>query len=96
MSYRRVQEPAKSKRNALRPLPLVLVLLGLVLLVASGAQLRELLAALPSVGAARGALTAISTPPQIATSSILGAIFLPIAAVASFVAFGFTRTRSTV
>ena len=94
MTYRRIQGPTESRLQRFRLLPIALVALGIVLLVASGLQLTELVA-LESTAAARGTLGAPLPPATVSSSTILGAVLLPLAAVASFVAFGFARIRQT-
>lgn len=99
--YRRVSEPdivvdrprAKSRlRSGMR---IGFVVLGVVLLGLSILQLEALARVSPgpaSGAAAMAGLHASSAP----TSTILGAIFLPLAAALSFIAFAVSRTQAAI
>jgi hypothetical protein len=86
----RKKSPARQARAGL--LRIALATLGAALLVASGAQLLELMAAASAAEPTRSALQGLPTT-EMQWTTVAGAVLMPMAAVLCFVAFGAVRTR---
>lgn len=100
--YRRVElhaettttsRPAPTGAAVIHPLRIALAVAGAVLLVASGVQLVELMAGMPRPTGAAALATSLPRP-DVAWTTVAGAVVMPVAAVLCFVAFTAMRARA--
>ena len=97
--YRRVElknETVKARRTPKRrvhPLRIALAVAGAALVLASGVQLVELMAGMPRPTGAAALATSLPRP-DVAWTTVAGAVLMPIAAVLCSVAFTAMRARA--